>query len=331
MPTNLPPEYYKIEAEFRAETSPEEKAALLEEMLRVIPKHKGTDHLRADLRRKLAKLKEDAQTSRGGGRQSSAFHVEREGAGQVAVVGTVNVGKSALVAALTHARPEVADYAYTTWTPTPGMMQVDNVHIQLIDTPALSREHVEPELFNLIRWVDLIALVIDLQDDLLGQLDDGVAILEEHRILPEHRKERLAGQEERRWAFKPLLVVVNKWDDESLDGDWQAVIELEGESWPLIAVSAATGRNLDQLRRAVFDRLRIMRVYAKPPGKDPDWAAPFVLKQGGTVEDFAAKVHRDFLEHLKWARVWGQGVHDGQLVGRDHVLHDGDVVELRMG
>lgn len=330
MPTNLPPEYYKIEAEFRAETSPEEKAVLLEEMLRVIPKHKGTDHLRADLRRKLAKLKEDAQAHRGG-RQSSAFHVEREGAGQVAVIGTVNVGKSALVAALTHARPEVADYAYTTWTPTPGMMQVANVQIQLIDTPALSREHVEPELFNLIRQVDLLALVVDLQQDPLEQLDDAVAILEEHRIVPEQHRSHLAGQEERRVAFKPLLVVVNKWDDASLDDDWQALVELEGSGWPLVAVSAATGRNLDQFRHTVFERLSINRVYAKPPGKDPDWTAPFVLKQGGTVEDFAAKVHRDFLEHLKWARVWGQGVHDGQLVGRDHVLHDGDVVELRMG
>ena len=330
MPTNLPPEYYRIEAEYRAETSPEEKAALLEEMLRVIPKHKGTDHLRADLRHKLAKLKEEAQAHRAGGRQSSAFHVEREGAGQVAVVGAVNVGKSALVTALTHARPEVAEYAFTTWTPTPGMMPVENVQIQLIDTPALSPEHIEPELFNLIRRVDLILLMVDLQADPLEQLDAAIATLDDHRIVPEQRRGRLAGQDERRLAIKPLLVVVNKWDDETLDGEWEAVRELEGASWPLFPVSAATGRNLELLKQTVYDRLDIMRVYAKPPGKELDWTAPFVLKQGGTVEDFAGKVHRDFLEHLKWARVWGQGVHDGQLVGRDHVLHDGDVVELRM-
>ena len=208
------------------------------------------------------------------------------------------------------------------------MMPVENIQIQLIDTPPLTRVHVEPELFNLIRQVDLILLVVDLQADPLDGLDDAIAILEEHRIVPEQHKGRFAGQDERRLAFKPLLVVVNKWDDETLDAEWEAVRELEGESWPLLPVSAATGRNLEQFKHVVYDRLHIMRVYAKPPGKDPDWSAPFVLKQGGTVEDFAGKVHRDFLEHLKWARVWGQGVYDGQLVGRDHVLHDGDVVEL---
>jgi hypothetical protein len=121
MPTNLPQEYYDVEQRYRAATSPEEKAALFEEMLSTIPKHKGTDHLRADLRRKLAQLKEAAHARKGGSRQSSVFHIEREGAGQVAVIGCTNTGKSALVAALTHARPEVADYPYTTWVPTPGI------------------------------------------------------------------------------------------------------------------------------------------------------------------------------------------------------------------
>jgi hypothetical protein len=97
----------------------------------------------------------------------------------------------------------------------------------------------------------------------------------------------------------------------------------------LLPVSAETGRNLDWLRRAVFDRLEIIRVYSKPPGEEPDLSAPFVMEKGGTVEDFATKVHQDFLQTLKSARIWGEGVYDGQMVGRDHVLHDGDVVELR--
>lgn len=330
MPTNLPPEYYPIEEQFRAATSNEEKIALLEEMLGVIPKHKGTDHLRADLRRKLARLKEEAQSHKGASRHGSAFHIEREGAGQVAVVGAVNTGKSALVAALTNAAPEVAEYAFTTWTPIPGMMPVENVHIQLIDTPALSREHVEPELFNLLRQADLLLLVVDLQSDPLEQLDDSVAILEEHRIVAEQHAGGLSEAERRRLAVKPLLVVVNKWDDELLDDEWQAVRELEGAIWPLLPVSAATGRNLEQLKQAMFELLQIMRIYSKPPGKEPNRSSPFVMKQGGTVEDFAGKVHKDFLEHLKAARIWGQGVYAGQLVGRDHVLHDGDIVELRI-
>lgn len=328
MPANLPPEYYDVEERYRAAVTPEEKAALLEEMLSVIPKHKGTDHLRADLRRKLAQLKAAAQARKGAGRQASAFHIEREGAGQVAVVGCTNVGKSALVAALTKATPTVSEAPYTTWVPTPGMMTFENVQIQLVDTPPLSRDFVEPELFNLVRRADLVAVMVDLQADPLQQFEDALALLEEHRILPEQRREAVA--EPRRYTFKRMMAVANKADDEDLEADAQVFCELACPGWPLATISVARGRGLEAFKRMVFDQLGVMRVYAKPPGREPDFTAPFVLKQGSTVEDFAGKVHKDFVEHLKAARVWGHGVHDGQLVGRDHVLHDGDIVELRI-
>ncbi len=327
MPTNLPPEYYDIEARFRAAITAEEKAPLLEEMLSVIPKHKGTDHLRADLRRKLSKLKEEAQAHKGGGKRTSTFYVEREGAGQVVLAGAVNVGKSALVAALSNATPEVAEYPFTTWTPVSGMMPVENVQIQLVDAPPLSRIHVEPEQFNLFVRADLILVVVDLQDDPLQQLEDTVAILAEHRIVPDHLAHRCG--EPSRALRKPFLVVVNKCDDESLDEDFAALCELLGNDWSLVPVSAATGRNLEQLKHTLFERLDIMRIYAKPPGREPDFTAPYILPRDSTVGEFAGKVHKDFAENLKSARVWGEGVFDGQLVARDHVLHDGDVVELR--
>jgi hypothetical protein len=231
------------------------------------------------------------------------------------------------VRALTNARPEVADYPFTTWTPMPGMMEVGNVQIQLIDTPPLSKEHVEPELLNLIRRADLVLLILDLEGYPIQQLEDTLALLEEYRIAPSHRAPDFA--EERGWSFKPFLALVNKCDEASDDEDVEVLRELFGEECPFLSVSATTGRNLDQMRRAVFDCLGIIRVYSRPPGKEPDLSAPFVMEVGGTVEDFAAKVHQDFLETLKTARVWGEGVFDGQMVGRDHVLHDGDVVELR--
>jgi hypothetical protein len=124
--------------------------------------------------------------------------------------------------------------------------------------------------------------------------------------------------------------VVNKCDDESADEDFKVLRELLEENWPMIPVSAATGRNFDSLKRAVFDRLEIIRIYSKPPGKEADLSRPFVMKKGGTVEEFAGKVHKDFLESLKSARVWGSAAHDGLMVSRDHVLQDGDVVELRI-
>jgi len=328
MPINLPPEALEAEKRYRAARSVTERIARLEEFIGVIPKHKGTDKLRANLRSKLSKLKDGSQSKKGVSRRESAFQIEREGAGQVAVVGPANVGKSALVTALTNATPEVSAAPFTTWQPTPGMMEVEDIQIQLIDTPPLDSDYVDPELANLIRRADLILLVVDVQTNPVQQLEDTVAMLEEYRIAPRHLKDRYA--EERGLTFVPLLVLANKTDDEGIAEVFELFCELLEEDWPVLSVSATTGRNLDRLKQAAFERLEIVRVYSKAPGKEPDLSAPFVLKKGSTVEELTGKVHQDFLRNLKAARVWGSAAYDGQTVGRDHVLQDGDVVELRI-
>lgn len=326
MPTNLPPEYFQAEERFRAAGSVEEKIASLEELLATIPKHKGTDKLRGDCRRKLSKLKAGLETRKGGGRRASVYHVEKEGPARVAVVGAPNVGKSALVAAVTHASPKVSEYPFTTWAPTPGMMPVRDIQIQLVDTPALSPEHIEPELFDLIRCADFILLMIDIQSRPLQQLDDTINLLKKNRIvLPEHGGDfsRNAGS-----TCLPFVVLVNKNDDVSWDEEFEVLRELLEDRWPLFPVSTRTGRNLEDLREILFERLGLIRVYSKMPRKEADLTAPFVLKKGDTVAEFAANVHKDLLDSFKTARVWGVGVHDAQQIGRDHILHDGDIVEL---
>ncbi len=328
MPTNLPPDYFNVERRFREAQDPEEKAALLEEMLSIVPKHKGTDHLRADLRRQLSRLKDEAQAPKKRGSHQAAYHVDREGAGQAVMIGPTNAGKSALLVALTRAQPEVSGAPYTTRKPIPGMMMVENIQIQLVDTPSMDRAFAEAALFNLIRRADLVLVVVDLQADPLKQLEEVLALLEEHRIAPVQFMERYS--EEQRMACLPFLVLVNKCDDESLDELFQICCELVGQAWALIPVSALTGRNFDYLREKVFQQLEIIRVYAKPPGKEADLEKPFVLKRGNTVADLAAKIHRDFSEHLKSARVWGSAAFDGQMVQKDYVLQEGDIVELRI-
>jgi ribosome-interacting GTPase 1 len=328
MPTNLPPEALQAEKRYREAEALEDRIACLEEYIGLIPKHKGTDHLRADLRKQLSKLKASAQAGKRTTRQDSAFRIVREGAGQVAIVGVTNVGKSALVAALTNATPEVSSAPYTTWEPTPGMMLADNVQIQLIDTPPLSHDYVEVELLSLIRRSDLILLVVDVQTQPVQQLEESIAILEEHRIIPLHRKDGYP--DDPRFTFKPLLVLANKCDDRESEELFEILCVLLEEKWSILPVSATTGYNLEQLKQAVFDGLAIMRVYAKPPGKDPDLSRPYVLPKGSTVEEFARKIHKDFYDNLKSARVWGSATFDGQAVSRDYVLYDGDVVELRI-
>jgi len=260
-------------------------------------------------------------------RQESAYHIDPEGAGQIVLLGAPNVGKSALVAAVTNAKPEVAEYAMATWTPTPGMMAFENVKFQLIDTPSLNPDYLEPELKNLVRGADLILIMIDVQAFPIEQLDIALAYLAENHIAP-YTGER--PPHELGITHKPLLVAVNKVDDEAADEDFEVLIELLECEWPLIPISVAADRNLDGLGRAIFDALKIIRIYSKPPGRLPDKSAPFVLERGSTVEDFAAKVHRDFVDTLKSARLWGSAQFDGQMVSRDYVLQEGDVVELKV-
>ena len=328
MATNLPPEYYEADKRYRAAKTPGEKISCIEELLRIVPKHKGTDKLRAGLRKRLSKLKTTAQAKKGTGKRESAFRIEKEGAGQVVLVGPANVGKSALVSALTNATPEIANFPHTTWKPTPGMMPMENIQIQLVDTPPLNRNFMEPELLDLIRRSDYILVVVDLHTDPVHQLEDSIAILQEHRIMPDHLKKLYS--EQRGLIFIPFLVLTNKFDDENFDENFEIFSELLENEWPSIPVSATTGRNLEQFKMMLFEQLEIIRVYSKAPGKEPDYKEPFILKKGDTVEDFARKVHQDFASKLKTARVWGTAVYDGQLVQRDHELSDSDIVELQI-
>jgi hypothetical protein len=244
------------------------------------------------------------------------------------VVGATNVGKSALVASLTHAAPEVGDFPHTTWKPTPGMMPLENIQIQLIDTPPLSKAYVDPEMMDLIRRCDLVLLMVDLQTDPLQQLEDTVALLREHGIVPLRLKDRYTDQ--RGISLVPFLIMANKNDTAATDENLDIFRELLNDNWPMIAASVSTGRHLDLLQVTIVDRLNIIRVYSKSPGKKPDRSSPFVLKKGSTIADFASKVHQDFAQKLKAAKVWGSAVFEGQMVQRDYVLQDGDVVELQI-
>ena len=328
MPTNLPPEYFDAEKRYRTASASAEKLACIEEMLAIIPKHKGTDKLRADLRKRVSKLKSAAQTKKSLARHESAYHINKEGAGQVVIVGASNVGKSALVARLTHAAPEVGNFPHTTWKPTPGMMPLENIQIQLIDTPPLSKEYIDPEMMDLIRRCDLVLLMVDLQTDPLQQLEDTVALLREHGIVPLRLKDRYMDQ--RGISLVPFLIMANKNDTAATDENLDIFRELLNDNWPMVAASVTTGRHLDLLKATIVDRLNIIRVYSKSPGKKPDLYSPFVLKIGSAIADFAAKVHQDFATKLRSAKVWGSSAFDGQMVQRDYVLQDSDVVELQI-
>ncbi len=328
MPTNLPPDYYRVEEKYRNAGSLAEKISCLEELMRIVPKHKGTDKLRGDLRRRLSRLRETSDRKKGTSRQVSPFQIPAEGAGQVAVIGPANVGKSSLLQAMTKARPEVAEFPFATIMPTPGMMVFENIQIQLVDTPPLSEHYVDPEMMNLIRRADAVLIMVDIQSTTMDQLDSTRSVLQKHRIIPRQLLQEPVDLQ--RVSLISVLVAVNKVDDQELDEDFQVLEELIGNEWTLASLSLARQRNLEGFRQSVFESLDVIRVFSKAPGKKADLDTPFVLPQGSRIQDFGAKLHKDFQSRLKSARIWGQGLYDGQMVGRDHVLKDGDIVELRL-
>jgi len=324
MPANLTPDYLNAEKAFRAAKTVAEKVAALEEMYATIPKHKGTEKMRADIRRRLSKFRAAAEQTRAKG-GIDPFHVDKHGAGQLVLVGTPNAGKSALVAAVTKAHVNVAPYPFATHGPVPGMMPFEDIQIQLVDLPPVTSDGLVPGMLGTVRAADGILVCVDLSAaDILEQVDVCLNVLEARGVVPAGREVPEGGTEMR------MLLVGTKLDLAGARANFEALADLHRDTLPMVAISAETGDGLDALARRCFEMLDIVRVYSKEPGKPADMHAPFVLPRGSTVLDLAAEVHRDFADHLKRARIWGNGVYDGQPVQQDHVLSDKDVIELHV-
>lgn len=329
MPANLTAQYKAAEERYRQATLHDEKLDALREMLALLPKHKGTEKLQGDLRKRIAKLEEEGEhAAKSGHHGADAGHVKKEGAGQWALLGPPNAGKSSLLEALTHAHPEIASYPFTTRAPQPGMTQVEDVQVQLVDTPAVAPGHTDPWLPNLARNADGLLLVLDVTADdvepawrALLELLDHARVWPRTRPLPEGASPLLQP--------KPVLVLGNKCEEDG-DGTFAALAkEAVGGDLPFFAVSAVRGDGLAELRPLLFRELHRIRVHTKEPGHPPDAGRPFVLPEGATIEDLARLVHLDLAARLKFARLWGSHARfDGQQVDRHHALADGDVVEL---
>lgn len=327
MPANLTPEYIEAEQKYRKARTPEEKLRYLREMIRLVPKHKGTERLRVELKKRLKQLQGEAERKKAkGGRAQPWEHVEPEGAGQIVLVGLPNSGKSTLLATVTNAKPEVADYPFSTFRPTVGMMPFEDIQIQLVDLPPLS-DFTEGYVFNIIRQADAVALLVDL-----SQPDPGEAVLEIQGCL-EERKIRLVREEPEdenlNDSIQPVkaIIVATKLDAEGACERLEELKELFSEDFPIVAISAKTGEGLDEMKRAFFEILSIVRVYTKKPGQPPS-KDPYVLPKGSTVLEAAEEIHKELAEKFKYARVWGSSEFPGQRVERDHFVQDGDVIEI---
>jgi ribosome-interacting GTPase 1 len=330
MAANLTPQYLEAEAEYKRAQTAEERLACLKRMYALLPKHKASEKLQADLKTRLSEAKKEVEQERKSPKKVGVSHkIPKQGAGQYVVLGGPNTGKSRLLTQLTRATPDVAPYPFTTREPHAGMMDWEDVRVQLIDMPPITADYLEGYLSSMVRAADAALLMVDLGEE------DGPFAAEAVIEQLAKTKTVLVGQapatvDDPSIQYTKTLLVANKIDLPGATARLEVVRELFGARFPIHVISAEHATGLEELRTAIYRFLNVIRVYTRQPGKPPDLESPFTCAAGSTVLEMAALVHRDFAQGLKSARIWGTGVYDGQTAKRDHVLHDKDVVELHL-
>ncbi|MHB8898751.1 MAG: GTPase [Thermoguttaceae bacterium] len=330
MPANLTPQYLKAEQEYRQASTPDEELACLQAMLREVPKHKGTDHLQAQLKQKIAKARKDMDASGKAGKKGRGVRIPRQGAGTAVILGGPNAGKSQLLASFTRATPEVAPYPFTTHQPLPGMMPWQDVTVQLVDSPPITTDYLESYMYGLIRAAELVLLMVDLgADSGIEQCQDVLDRLAETKT--RLGMQTYLSEEDVGLSYTRTYVVPNKIDLPDAPDRLELLHELCPLEFQEFVISAHEKTGLEPLRDAIYEAMDVVRVYTKlPSAKEPDRDRPFTVRRGSSLTELAGQVHKDYLEGLKFARVWGSTVHDATVVKGDYILEDQDVVELHL-
>ena len=301
MPANLPPHFHTLSAKLKETKDPEEKISILEELLAIVPKHKGTEKIQKDLKRKIAKLKKQKPKKTKG--RTLSYSIPKEGAGQVVIIGPTNSGKSSLLNNLTNAKAKIASYPFTTKIPRPAMMPYENILIQLIDTPPLSKEFSPPWLKEILKQADLLIAVFDSSKENINQnIQNFKEILNNWKI------------------DKKIIFVGNKTDLEKSQRNLETV--------NIRAISCLKKLGLEDLKKEIFESLEIIRIYTKDHNKNPDFENPFTLKKNSRLIELASKIHKDFSSSFKYAKLFKPNSKRSRIIGKDYILQDGDIIEI---
>ncbi|MFN4260975.1 MAG: GTPase [Gemmataceae bacterium] len=331
MAANLTPQYLEAEAEYKKAQTAEEKLTCLKKMYALLPKHKASEKLQAELKSRMSELRDEIEHEKKSPKKVGvSYKIPKQGAGQYVLLGAPNAGKSQFLNQLTRAKPQVAPFPFTTREPQAGMAEWQDTRIQLVDTPPITADFMESYLSSIVRSADAALLFVDLGDDdgpfaaeaVIERLAQTKTILAASTAKPDDEDSGILRVK--------TLVAANKIDVPGATERLKIVQEWFGDRFAIHAIAAEHGTGLMDLLAGMYQFLNVIRVYTKQPGKPPDMSSPFTPPAGSTILDLAALIHRDLAANFKFARVWGTSVHDGQTVKRDYVLHDKDVVELHV-
>jgi hypothetical protein len=308
MAVNLPPHYHDAEARYKKAQSPEDKLAALREMWVLLPKHKASEKVQADLKTKISELTDQIEQAKAGPKKAApgTFKFPRQGAGQVVFVGPPNAGKSLLLTKLTKAHAGGRPVPVHDARAGPGD---DGLRGRARPTDRPAAGHRRP-LRNLRDRPDAGGRRGGAVPRPVGRRRPGG---DARRPRPPEAGAARAGAARRPADRRPDHLHApdgaggDKVDDDASDIRLEIAREEFGTRFPLVVASAERGDGLDVLRKALYDALGVMRVYTKQPGKPADMTNPFTPPVGSTVADLAGKVHRDLEDAVKSARVWGAG------------------------
>jgi len=361
----------------------EDKIKDIEDEIRKTPYNKATQQHIGRLKAKLSRLREEsreAEEARKAGRGGGYYSVKKSGDATIILVGLPSVGKSTLLNDLTNAKSKTANYAFTTLTVEPGMMEYKGAIMQILDVPGLVEGASKgkgrgKEVLSVVRSADLVLMRIDVfnlkQHNVITKelFNAGVrlnsrppdvkikrkskggitvnatieltkidkktvkGILQEYGyhnanivIREDVSIDELIDVISGNRIYTPGLVALNKVD--LVKGDYlnEVSTQLKEEYLP---ISATTGKNVEKLKEAIYNKLKFIRVYLKPQGEEADLEEPIILIDGTTIADVCDRLHTQIKTDFRYARVWGSSVkYGGRMVGMGHVLKDEDVLTI---
>jgi small GTP-binding protein len=303
MPVNAGYEYANAEKQFYLAQTDEEKLTALEEMLRTVPKHKGSENIIANLRTRYVKLKEKIEKTKEQKKKTGAVKFSiKKGEMQVTLVGLTNSGKSSILKVLTNAEPKIASYGFTTQSPEVGILYYENCQIQIIDLPPIGSDNFDTGIIN--------------------TSDTALIVVEKIHEIPEVEKvlEKFKGKK---------IIVFNKIDLYDEDTKRKINETLKSKRYNYVAISCKTLENIPELKEKIFKSFNKIRVYTKTPGNAEPDKDPVIMSPEATVEDIAKIIFKGKLNIIRRTRIWGpSSKFGGQEVGIKHQLKDKDILEF---